>query len=122
MTITESNERRKKYLHLVKTELQDKVTAIKEDFFNNPSGMETTRAYTLLVDNTIASIYETFRDEYPNKKDSTVPPLSIIAVGGYGRGELNIHSDIDLLFLYERKADPYVDFLLNSVISYLCDI
>ncbi len=122
MTITVTNETRKKYLHLVKKDLQDKVKAIKEDFFNDPSGMKTTQAYTLLVDNTIASIYKTFRDEYPSKKSSTVPSLSIIAVGGYGRGELNIHSDIDILFLYETKADPFVDFLLNNVLSLLWDI
>ena len=44
-----------------------------------------------------------------------------MAQGGYGRGELNIHSDIDLLFLYPWKVNPYVETIAEIVIPALWD-
>lgn len=51
--------------------------------------------------------------------------LSLVAVGGYGRSELNIHSDIDLLILHE--FDDSVDQALeesgvDAFIQFLWDI
>lgn len=122
MTSILSIETRKKYLYDFKQDFLKEVKTIKDNFSNKPSGMVTVKAYTRLVDETILSIYKTLCSEYFAKNSFTQPSLSIIAIGGYGRGELNINSDIDILFLYEKKADSFVDWLASSMLSFLWDI
>ena len=48
--------------------------------------------------------------------------ISLIAVGGFGRGELHPHSDIDLLILLSDSAGKKYDSQLQSFITFLWDI
>ena len=45
----------------------------------------------------------------------------MVAVGGYGRRELSIASDIDLLFLYRGKENPYVETITETISTRLWD-
>jgi [protein-PII] uridylyltransferase len=47
---------------------------------------------------------------------------SLVAVGGYGRGELLPGSDIDLMILLERKPDRAQQEQLSSFLTFLWDI
>jgi len=69
------------------------------------------------IDKILLDVWQTHFD--------TQPALSLIAVGGYGRRELNIHSDIDLLILHDFPA-PVEQALENAgvdaFIQFLWDI
>ncbi|QTA93032.1 [protein-PII] uridylyltransferase [Desulfonema magnum] len=49
-------------------------------------------------------------------------PYAIIALGGYGRGEQCIHSDVDILFLFEKNVPDVAEELIQEVVYPLWDI
>ena len=49
-------------------------------------------------------------------------PYAIIALGGYGREEQCIHSDVDLLFLFKKKVPRKAENLIQEIIYPLWDI
>ena len=67
------------------------------------SGLRVTRARSVLIDVLIQNLHAyamgIARDALSKPK-----PMAMIASGGYGRGELSPHSDLDLMFLYPNAA------------------
>jgi len=57
-----------------------------------------------------------------SKIDIAKNPYAIIALGGYGREEQCIHSDIDLLFLFEKNVPDKTEDLIQEIIYPLWDI
>ncbi len=49
-------------------------------------------------------------------------PHAVVAVGGYGRGTLAPHSDIDLLFLAADPGDAKIKFVVESMLYVLWDL
>jgi [protein-PII] uridylyltransferase len=70
-------------------------------------------------DDIIASLFAFAKDALAAK--GTARTLSVIAVGGYGRGTLAPGSDIDLLFLVPGIANPDVASLVEFMLYALWD-
>jgi len=49
-------------------------------------------------------------------------PYVFIALGGYGRGEQCVHSDVDLLFLFKKHVPKDADSLIQEIVYPLWDI
>ena len=49
-------------------------------------------------------------------------PYAIIALGGYGRGEQCLHSDVDILFLFKKEVPEKAEALIREIIYPLWDI
>ena len=81
----------------IKTLLSEEGTIIREAHFRGASGVEVVQRRTDLVDRALRGAYGRLG------AGGAMPAL--LAVGGYGRGELNPHSDIDIMLLCRDEAD-----------------
>jgi [protein-PII] uridylyltransferase len=48
--------------------------------------------------------------------------LTIMAVGGYGRGEMAPHSDVDIAFLTPGKQTPWCEQVIEAMLYFLWDL
>jgi [protein-PII] uridylyltransferase len=67
-----------------------------------------------------AAVVTTARD-----RTEAPPPLTIIALGGYGRGELNPFSDVDIMFLHEKEREnisAYTAQVIEQILYLLWDV
>lgn len=93
----------------IRSFLQEQEAAIREAHFNGAGGNEVVRRRTALYDRML-------RDLHASAAAEGEPLPALVAVGGYGRGELNPFSDIDILFLCrdddERQQAPELLYAL----------
>ena len=87
-------------------------------------GWEVAGTRSRVVDAIITHVYRLAQERYSGKK--LFPDLessaAVVAVGGYGRGELCPHSDVDLLILYNRQSEEFGRFLARELVYLLWDI
>jgi [protein-PII] uridylyltransferase len=101
------------------------LDAVREDLarrhFAGAGGMEIVREYTACLDRMVRALYR-YADHHHSRRFSRLNQrLVVIARGGYGRGELNPQSDIDLLFLHDYKPGPYVEVVTEIILHALWD-
>ncbi len=83
----------------------------------------TTRAYSWLTDQIVTIILDVATKLlHPAPNPTEAEKLSLIAVGGYGRGEMAPHSDVDLLFLTPYKITPWAESVIESMLYMLWDL
>ncbi|PRY79418.1 [protein-PII] uridylyltransferase [Yoonia maritima] len=83
----------------------------------------TTRAYSWLTDQIVELVLEVATQRlHPLPNPTEGEKLSLIAVGGYGRGEMAPESDVDLLFLTPYKMTPWAESVIESMLYMLWDL
>ncbi|WP_108385954.1 [protein-PII] uridylyltransferase [Yoonia sediminilitoris] len=98
--------------------------AIADAFRADPfAARPTTRAYAWLTDQVIHQVLWVVKDRlHPLANPTEGEKLSLVAVGGYGRGEMAAYSDVDLLFLTPYKVTPWAESVIESMLYILWDL
>ena len=84
-------------------------------------GAEIVAAYTTIVDYLIHYLFTVVSDDFIRRFPTQNQQCAVVAQGGYGRGELNPQSDLDLSFLYSWKISPYVESVTEKLLYTLWD-
>ncbi len=87
------------------------------------SGLACARLISQLQDELIGAIYDyVVNYVYPADNPTFAERLTVVAVGGYGRGMLAPGSDIDLLFLLPYKQTPWGESVVEAILYVLWDL
>ncbi len=98
--------------------------AVAEAFAAEPFGARRTgRAYTWITDCIVRLTFEVATQRLHRLPNPTEGErLAVIAVGGYGRGEMAPFSDVDLLFLTPWKITAWAESVIESMLYMLWDL
>jgi [protein-PII] uridylyltransferase len=87
------------------------------------AGTECAEGHAFLIDQLVRVIHDHItRDVYPANNRSTGERLAIMAVGGYGRGEMAPHSDVDIAFLTPSKKTPWCEQVIEAMLYFFWDL
>jgi [protein-PII] uridylyltransferase len=88
-------------------------------------GREVCASRASLIDVILRHIFAATTGSAKEKNGSKIIPVSLVALGGYGRGELNPGSDVDVMFLHPHLGKDLPESLqqiVEQVLYFLWDI
>src|SRR5437870_10964338 len=96
---------------------------IRRRFEADGTAVRAVREQCFLVDQLIRVLYDLVTEQvYPLGNPTAGEKMTIVAVGGYGRGEMAPFSDIDLLFLLPYKQTPHSEQVIEFLLYLLWDL
>nr|WP_040818202.1 [protein-PII] uridylyltransferase [Litoreibacter arenae] len=106
-------------------EVQETGRAIIADAFTEKplAARRVCRSYTYLTDGMVRAAFHVARSHlHPLSNPTESERLAVMAVGGYGRGEMAPFSDVDLLFLTPYKITAWAESVIESMLYILWDL
>jgi [protein-PII] uridylyltransferase len=122
-TASDEGERRQLMLGVLREALEQGRAAARNELEAGARGVKTARRLSQAADAVVGALYgfttaHVFRASNPTEGER----LSLVAVGGYGRGVLAPWSDLDLLFLRPWKPTAHVESVIEFMLYALWDL
>jgi [protein-PII] uridylyltransferase len=105
--------------------LKEEMDRLRARHAAGASGLEIARGRTEIIDAVVSRLFDHAARMFA--RDHRAPPaVTLVALGGYGRGELSPWSDIDIMFLFPPKSkpaliSPYQEHLTREIVYILWD-
>ena len=98
---------------LYRQALQHAKAILAERFYAGRSATELVHSHAAVIDQLLRLAWQ--------QRFADASDIALLAVGGYGRGELHPQSDIDVLILLASPTKQY-DSTISEFITFLWDI
>ena len=119
-----NTEMRRAIVAVLRAALDRGRAEIDRRLLDNPSrGLEAAAAGAYLIDGLLGALADvTVARLYPLPNPTAAERLTLIAVGGYGRGEMAPHSDVDIGFVTPLRQPPWAEQVIESILYALWDL
>ena len=109
---------------LLKKALISGRRVIEQNLVVHPSrGLEAAAAQAFLIDQILRLLYDFVTERLYRKSNATTSErIVLIAVGGYGRGQMAPYSDVDIAFLTPWKQTAWSEQVIESMLYALWDL
>ena len=90
-------------------------------------GREIAQGRAHVMDVVLCHVFKAADENYRQTHSHDAVPVALVAIGGYGRGELSPYSDIDIMFLHDSPGrstshHPYLKEMVEQVLYMLWDV
>lgn len=119
-----SQDRRAHVLEILQEALANGRAEIKRRLGENPSqGYRASAEQAFLIDQLVRLIYDYVTvHAYPAANRSASERVAVLAVGGFGRGEMAPHSDVDIAFVTPYKRSSWTEQVVEAILYLLWDL
>jgi [protein-PII] uridylyltransferase len=85
-------------------------------------GMELVKMHTVFIDDMICQLFQEVINAHKETGNPKEHSYCLVATGGYGRGELNPFSDVDVMFIYRKKLTQHLTAVVHDFFYLLWDV
>ncbi len=97
-------------------------SCLRESIAGGASGVAIARQHGRVLDGLLGALYCAADAASRARGHEPRGRVALVAVGGYGRGIVGLHSDVDVLFLCDHPDNPHVRSLAEGVLYPLWDL
>jgi [protein-PII] uridylyltransferase len=116
-----AERRRRLRLEVLRQHLASNVDFLRAAHLGGASGQQSVQAYAAFMDRFLTTLYRLAVDD-AKREGLTPSALVLVALGGYGRGELHPLSDLDLMVIYDGEMGTYVQRATQGLLYALWDL
>ena len=114
-------DRRRLRLEFFRAALAEGFDSLKVMHAGGISGQEAVQAHARFIDEILHALTTLIAAD--STADGLTPaPYVVVALGGYGRGELHPSSDIDLMVVHDGELAPFVQRLTHELLYGMWDL